>query len=124
MFAAVCDFDSTAVGASTAICGLIAGQLAMIIVNWSQFSGNPQLEQMRCCFVAMSIFMLIMMVLMAGNADILGHLGGAIYGFLFGMAIYPRPRTETGKKLRMFGLATFTIMAVLMIGLLFGLHQD
>merc|ERR1719453_869740 len=68
IFAAVCDFDSQAVGASTAICGLVAGQLAMIIVNWSQFSGNPQLEQMRCCFLAMCIFMPIMMVLMGGTS--------------------------------------------------------
>ena len=79
---------------------------------------------MRCCFLAMCIFMIIMMVLMAGGSDVLGHLGGAIFGFLFGMAFYQRPRDETGKKTRMFGLGSFTLTAILMIALLFGLHQQ
>lgn len=72
----------------------------------------------------MIIFMLIMMVLMAGNADILGHLGGALFGFFFGLAFYPRPATNTGKKCRMGGLILFTGLAVLMLGLLFGLQHD
>lgn len=97
----------------------------MILVNWSAFNGNPALEQMRCCFVAMSIFMLVMMILMAGtssSSDILGHLGGAIFGLLYGLAFYPRPRSDTGRKTRLVGFALFSSVSILMIGLLFGLH--
>ena len=36
-------FDSS-IGASTAINGVLTGILAMILVNWSAFNGNPQLE--------------------------------------------------------------------------------
>ena len=71
--------------------------------------------------MGMIIFMLIMMVLMAGNSDILGHLGGAIFGFLFGLAFFPRPNTNTGKKCRMGGLIFFVGTAILMTALLFGL---
>ena len=127
IFAAVCEYDTRAIGASTSIAGLIAGMLAMIIVNWSVFDGNPQLEQLRCCFVAMTIFMLVMMVLLVGNgsqSDILGHLGGAIFGFLFGMGFYPRPNTPTAKTVRKVGLGLFTMTSCLMIGLLFGLHAN
>lgn len=76
----------------------------------------------------MCIFMLVMMILLAGGdglagkSDYLGHLGGAIYGLLFGMAFYPRPRDESGKKSRLIGFAMFTSMCILMIALLFGLH--
>ena len=48
----------------------------------------------------MCIFMLVMMILMASGSDILGHLGGALYGFLFGMVVYPRPNSSSGKKMR------------------------
>ena len=34
----------SSIGASTAINGVLTGILAMILVNWNSFNGNPQLE--------------------------------------------------------------------------------
>jgi len=70
--------------------------------------------------------MLVMMVLMGSgtNSDMMGHLGGAIFGFFFGLSMYPRPRTDGCRKARLFGLVSFTSLTVLLFGLLFGLHKD
>jgi len=95
----------------------------MMILNWSAFSGNPQLEQIRCCFTAMSIFMLVMMIVMGGNSDILGHLGGAIYGFLLRMVAFPRPRTDQCRKWRLGCLLMIASLTVLCLGLLFGMDR-
>ena len=43
LFSALCQ-DTNSVGASTAVCGILAGCLAMIIANWSAFDGSQQLE--------------------------------------------------------------------------------
>lgn len=71
----------------------------------------------------MCIFMLVMMILMASGSDILGHLGGALYGFLFGMVVYPRPNSSSGKKMRLIGMLTLASVTVLCLGLLFGMNR-
>ena len=96
----------------------------MIIVNWSAFSGNPQAEQTRCYFVAMTIIMIVMIMLMGGGSsmDLAGHGGGIIFGLVFGFAFYPRANSPGGKKFRIAGLSLSVGLFVLMTGLLFGTH--
>ena len=72
----------------------------------------------------MTLFMLVMMLVMEKDYDILGHLGGAIFGFLFGLAMYPRPRTDGCRKARLLGLISLASLSVLLLGLLFGLHKE
>lgn len=44
LFSAYWKPTESSIGASTAINGVLTGILAMILVNWSAFNGNPQLE--------------------------------------------------------------------------------
>jgi membrane associated rhomboid family serine protease len=42
VFSSACQFSgNTSVGASTSINGLLTGMLAVIVVNWSEFTGHP-----------------------------------------------------------------------------------
>ena len=42
LFSSACNFSNNdSVGASTAINGLLTGMLAVVVVNWSAFTGNP-----------------------------------------------------------------------------------
>jgi len=43
MFSAFCS-NGNSIGASTADFGILTGLLAMILVNWFEFSKSPQLE--------------------------------------------------------------------------------
>ena len=49
---------------------------------------------------------------MASGMDDLGNLGGALYGFLFGMVVYPRPNSSTGKKMRLIGMLTLSLIHI------------
>lgn len=69
IFSSVCQFTGdNSVGASTAINGLLTGLLAVIIVNWSVFNGNPQLEMVRCYMLFFIILCIFLNVLMGSGA--------------------------------------------------------
>lgn len=107
LFSALCQ-DTNNVGASTAVCGILAGCLAMIIANWSAFDSNQQLEQTRCILIFMVTLMIIMNVaFMKGpdQVDVSGHLGGSMVGLLYGLAFFPRTRGPSGEKLAFWGKA-------------------
>ena len=44
LFSSVVSPKNDAVGASTAICGMLTGMLGLIIINWNAFNGKPELE--------------------------------------------------------------------------------
>ena len=67
--------------------------------------------------------MIVMMVVMGGGSDILGHLGGALFGFLFGFVAYPRTRSDTCRKARLVSMLTLSSLTILLLGLLFGLNR-
>ena len=100
--------DNRSVGASTADFGIFTGLLAMIFVNWSAFDGNQQLEQTRCILIFMVVIMIFLnfSMTMGGDStvDTYGHLGGALTGLIYGLAIFPRNRSQGGSKLRGIGL--------------------
>lgn len=56
------------------------------------------------------------------GSDTYGHIGGAIMGFVFGMAFFPRERNASNRKTKMIFMAIFLGLFVLMIGLLWGTH--
>ena len=104
LFSAMCEHDMVSVGASTAINGLLTGILAMILANWEAFSGNPQLEQARCCLLFFIVFMVAMNITGMGyvthdrndgwaGTDYLGHAGGCMGGLFYGLAFFPRAPT-------------------------------
>ena len=124
-----------AVGASTAVTGLVAGGIALLLVNWKEFDKYPQFQQTRCWILIFLVYMLIVNVggaFGAGSAfdptdktkpgasvDWAGHGGGAIAGLLWGLAVLPRADTPYGKKLKLWGRALTVSWFVLFLLLLF-----
>ena len=53
------------------------------------------------------------------SVDYAGHAGGAIAGFLFGLAFLKRGNTAYGKKLKYWGMALCSSYFILMLALLF-----
>ena len=115
--------DDRSIGASTADQGIMTGLLAMIIVNWSAFSGNPQLEMQRCMLVAMITIMILFGYTMSyqssGTVDTMGHLGGSMAGLFWGFAFFPRVRSQAGLNLRKVGLGLVALFYGLQIILFF-----
>lgn len=56
------------------------------------------------------------------NIDYLGHLGGAITGFVWGLAFMPRVAGPSGEKMKKVGLGLTVLFFGLTIGLLWGLN--
>ena len=69
------------------------------------------------------MFVIILMILLNflmtfgadGTVDGYGHLGGAITGLIWGMAFFPRERTDAGNKIRTVGMACTGIWFSVMI---------
>jgi len=104
-----CINDEPSVGASTAVFGVLTGQAAMIIVNWSAFNSYPQLKQVRCMLLFFVCLMLVFNFLAEvggppGVVDVTGHIGGAIVGLIWGLAFFPRVKTEVSAKMRLAGI--------------------
>ena len=74
MFSALC-FPSKfgSVGASTAIYGLIATLLAMIVVNWKSLDRSPEV---RCCLILMICLVLFFSIIMAFSVFLIFYLIG------------------------------------------------
>ena len=102
--------------------------LAVVVVNWSAFSGNPMLEQLRCMLMFIIIFMVFLNSMMglgasgSSNVDGLGHLGGAITGFVWGLAFMPRADGPSGQTMKKVGMGLTVLFFGLTIGLLWGLN--
>jgi membrane associated rhomboid family serine protease len=116
--------ETRSVGASTALFGILTGLLGMIFANWNSFSGNPQLEQTRCILVCMIVLMIVLNLSIGStggntNTDGYGHLGGAITGLLWAMAVFPRVRSESGEKMRKISLALLIGYFILLLVLLY-----
>ena len=95
----------------------------MIMINWSAFSGRPELEQLRC-FVLFFIILAIFMNLLAGGGgagdiDTMGHLGGSITGLLWGLAFFPRKKTRGSQQYKIAGLIGILAFFVIFTTLLF-----
>lgn len=79
----------------------------------------------------MLLFVIILLVFLntlmgagsGSNVDYLGHLGGAITGFVWGMAFMPRVASPTGATMKKVGIALTVVFFGLTTGLLFGLNQ-
>ena len=90
--------DDPSVGASTAVFGIFTGQIAMIMVNWHALSQHPQLINLRNMILGFTVFCLAMNFMSnfggdpegGDTTDVSGHVGGAITGFLWGIAFMPR----------------------------------
>lgn len=112
--------DECSVGASTAVFGVLTGQVAMVLVNWNAFS-SPQLKQVRCMMIAFVIVMLVINFItdlgQVGVVDIWGHIGGAIAGFLYGVGFFPREISDSSHKIKVLGMSLtamyFTIIPIL-----------
>jgi len=83
--------DAPAVGASTAISGLLGCFIGFIIVNWHRIDPNT-----RCFMICMVSFVVIINILFGvggqgggrtNQVDSSGHLGGLISGVIVGMAL-------------------------------------
>jgi len=82
--------DSLAVGASTAINGLLGCFIAYIIVNWNRI--DPNTKCMMICMISFVVIMNLLLGLGGGSknqsqADHAGHFGGLISGVIVGMAL-------------------------------------
>lgn len=54
------------------------------------------------------------------SIDTMGHLGGAITGFLYGMAFFTRVPSPSGQTMRKVGIVLIAIYFSLLLGLFFG----
>mgnify|MGYP003791097451 CR=1 FL=1 len=94
----------------------------MILINWSAFNTSQELQQMRCILMFFIVFAIVInLIVVGGNSKIdqMGHIGGAITGLVWGMAFFPRVRTDSGRKLKMIGLVGVLGFFVLFTALLF-----
>lgn len=119
----LCEPNNRAVGASTSGFGILTGLLAMIFVNWKAFDGNNQLEQTRCILIFFVVFLIMINFMFSVGVtkgiDNWGHLGGAMTGLFWGMAVLPRVKSEGGTKMRIVGLVLTGGYLTLMILLFF-----
>lgn len=78
--------NSSAVGASGSLCGLLGAQLAFVLLNWGVTS-----TQDCCNIILFSIFVVFMSSTQnelsnTERIDLLGHIGGWLTGLLLGLA--------------------------------------
>lgn len=129
LFGAVCT-DVVVVSNSPAIFGIIAGLLALLIVNWKALAGAGP---MRIILIFVIVLIFIMYLLFGavltnvtigfGQGDPLGNLGGFLTGLCFGLILMPSVRRDAHhpksfeKKVRYVGVGLtffyFTLMLLL-----------
>ena len=113
--------NSISVGASGALFGLLGGSLADLLVHWTSL--DPQVRKMQ--LIQQIVMIVIWMFISFGIQYIDGwaHLGGLIFGFAIGCAIW-LPETESNPMLKNYGrpgfIAISSLAAVLLAGLFFG----
>ena len=77
----------------------------MLFVNWSEFSGNQQLETIRCMYMFIIFFIIVINLMMTiGQVTWAQVLGSAFTGIFYGLAAYPRKESVKGHKKSMIGL--------------------
>lgn len=81
LLSAVCNTNSVSVGASGALFGILGGQLAYIIMNWSEVPNAA----MAACSISVVVFVNLLFGF-SGLVDNYAHLGGLISGFCLNMA--------------------------------------
>ncbi len=135
IFSALCfPTKSMAVGASTAIYGLIACLVALVVVNWKSLGNQPEV---RCCLIIGVVFILMFSLLasvssgdQAGTVvDFYGHLGGLITGFFFACIVMPQFRGAEAhlrgsyeSKVKYLGIAGSVFCFILFFTLFFALN--
>lgn len=111
--------------------GIFTGLLSIVLVNWSAFNGDPNLEMLRCYLCFIVVFIVLLGFMFTGSSmgskqmsgykvDSMGHLGGAITGLFYGFAFFPRVQSPAGTKYRTFGFILLALYFSLLIGLFFG----
>lgn len=93
IFSALCRPSTfLAVGASTALFGLVGTLIAIVVVNWKALDRSPEL---RCFMIIMITFILLFSLISilsdtsddglrtGSTVDGFGHLGGILTGFCF-----------------------------------------
>lgn len=83
--------DMISVGASTSICGIIAGMLGYLFVKWSEFGNSIMKWQIVCLLSLMLIFSIF---LTTKTTDVGGHFGGALFGFWTSLAVIEKSEGE------------------------------
>ena len=123
--------DSASVGASTSVFGIFTGQMVMIFVNWRSLSSNPQLKTLRNTILGFAVFCIVLNF-MSNSAesnkttDINGHIGGAITGFIWGMAFFKRDGQDEhfcGITWRKIGYVAVSLWFLGMIIIFFGFRK-
>ena len=123
-----------AVGASTAIYGLIACLVAMLVVNWKSLGSQPEV---RCCLIIGVVFILMFSLLNSLQSDdslsvvdLYGHLGGLITGFFFACIVMPQFRGAEAhlrgsyeSKVRYLGIGGSAFSFILFFTLFFALKS-
>ena len=108
------------VGASTAIFGLLAGELALILQN-RRFFGT----QLRQILFSLGMLLAVnLSISLIPGIDLFGHLGGLLAGFVFAMLAGPKwtlERVEGGVKLKDTRVQKDVWMASILVLVGFGL---
>jgi len=112
--------DTPAVGASTAIAGLLGVYMAYIIVNWKKmdYDGSPR-DMMICMAFMIIMFDILFSMSMTGNeVDNYGHLGGLFTGITGGMWLVevmdkqPGPYERTVSKAGWITMFAYFILGI------------
>lgn len=106
LFSSVVDPLNLAVGASTAIFGIIAAMITWIIMNWSSLENDSY----RTVTLIWLIILLLFNFLIGFATDLVdnwGHLGGMITGFALGLVFFEfiDPPSKAGKTCQIVAAA-------------------
>lgn len=90
LFSALCS-DTLSVGASTAVYGLIGAYVSYLVLNWIDLKRDTDKRWRIMVFLVMALVLSIL-VSASTNIDVLGHLGGFIFGAISGMFLVPKTK--------------------------------
>lgn len=110
--------QSSALGASGAICGLLTSMVCWIWLNRAHLGPELSSRWLRSIFINIGLIALISLI---PQVSTLGHLGGGISGLLLGLPmVYQRFGTPWQRRL---GLCAMLLVPALAAGLCLGLEQ-
>ena len=107
--------DNIAVGASTAVFGILACYVSFYILNWNELAIFGTMRYTFLCIILLLMGLNLLSGVVANNTiDNWGHFGGLITGLLLGLIIInPIVVGEKQKKLRFYSIIMLSVEMVI-----------
>ncbi|CDW75017.1 rhomboid family protein [Stylonychia lemnae] len=111
--------DSTSVGASTAIFGLIGSFASYLMVNWKTLDRAPDQKYQIFIFLFLSLLLNLSMTSSNTKVDSLGHLGGFLTGIIMALFlghVLPNSDASSQKYQKMLRILGIVLTIVYFVG--------